>query len=416
MRPDSSFYFLAAAVVAMLAQIGCSKRSASASGKERDAAARVVTVATVAEQTMERTVTVIGSLAAHDEATLSVKVPGRLQTVAVDLGSTVRQGQVIAQVEPQDYELQLRQTEALLSQTRARLGLSPGGDDDKVDPQQTSTVKEAKARWDEAQKNRDRIVELNKQRILSKSERESAELAYEVAANRHRDALEEVNNRVAQLAQRRAEVEIARKQLADTIIRAPFDGGIQERRASPGEYLVAGTPVVTIVRIDPLRLRVEAPERESTAVRTGQKVRVWIEGDAAPHLGNISRVSPAIDRHSRMLVVEADIPNDGSLRAGSFVRAEIITRDDFRSLSVPAEALVTFAGIEKLLLVEQGKAVEKQVTIGRRATNWVEVVNGVKAGAIVVLNPGNLQTGDSVRVEQPARNHQLPATDRPGSD
>ena len=388
-----------------LAPVGCSKRAAAGAGKEagvpaRTRAARAVTVATAADQVMERTVAVIGSLAAHDEATLSVKVPGRLQTLAVDLGSSVRQGQLVAQVEPKDYELQLTQAEALLSQARARLGLTLSGDDEKVDSNQTSTVKEAKARLEEARKNRDRIVELSEQGILSQSERETADAAYEIAANRFGDALEEVNNRLAQLAQRRAEVEIARQQLADTVIRAPFDGAIQERRTSPGEYLIAGRPLVTIVQTDPLRLRVEAPERESAAIRPGQKVRAWVEGNPVAHVGTINRVSPAIDRLTRMLVIEADIPNDGSLRAGSFVRAEIITRDDQRSLSVPTDALVTFAGIEKVFVVEKDKALEKPVSIGRRGTNWVEVVNGVKAGDIVVLNPGNLQTGEAVKVQR----------------
>jgi RND family efflux transporter MFP subunit len=401
MKCDLPFCLLAVAAVVALAATGCSKQAAAGSSRA-DAPARSVTVATVADQAMERAVAVIGSLAAHDEATLSVKVPGRLQTLAVDLGSTVRQGQLIAQVEPKDYELQLTQAEALLSQTRARLGLTLTGDDEKVDANQTSTVKEAKARLEEARKNRDRIVELNAQGILSQSERESADAAYEIAANRFRDALEEVNNRLAQLAQRRAEVEIARQQLADTAIRAPFDGAIQMRRASPGEYMTAGTPLVTLVQTDPLRLRVEAPERESAAIRPGQKVRVWVEGNSDAHAGTINRVSPAIDRQTRMLLVEADIPNDGSLRAGSFVRAEIITRDDQRSLSIPTEALVTFAGIEKVFMVEKDKAVEKPVTVGRRGTNWVEVVNGVKAGDVVVLNPGNLQTGEAVKVQRPA--------------
>jgi RND family efflux transporter MFP subunit len=360
---------------------------------------------------MERTVAVIGSLAAQDVATLSVKVSGRIQTIAVDLGSSVRKGELIAQVEPQDYELQLKQADALLSQARARLGLPLTGDDDKVDPNETSTVKEARARLEEARKNRDRIAELNEQGILSQSERETADATYEVAANRYRDALEEVNNRMAQLAQRRAGVEIARKQLADTVIHAPFDGAVQERRASPGEYLAEGTPVATIVRIDPLRLRVEAPERESAAIRNGQRVRVWMEGDATSHLGTISRVSPALDPQTRMLIVEADIPNDGSLRPGSFVRGEIITGADHRSLSMPTDALVTFAGIEKVFVVQQGKAVERPVSIGRRGTNWVEVVNGVKAGDVVVLNPGNLQTGEAVKVERSAT-ATAPANDR----
>ena len=407
MKCDLSFYLLALAAGVTLGPLGCSKRAAEGLGKEAGVpaparAARAVMVATAADQVMERAVAVIGSLVAHDEATLSVKVPGRLQTLAVDLGSSVCQGQLIAQVEPKDYELQLTQSEALLSQARARLGLTLSGDDEKVDSNQTSTVKEAKARLEEARKNRDRIVELNEQGILSQSERETADAAHEVAANRFRDALEEVNNRLAQLAQRRAEVEIARQQLADTVIRAPFDGAIQVRRASPGEYMIAGTPLVTIVRTDPLRLRVEAPERESAAIRPGQKVRVRVEGNPAAHVGTISRVSPAIDRQTRMLVVEADIPNDGSLRAGSFVRAEIVTRDDQRSLSVPADALVTFAGIEKVFVVEKDKAVERPVSIGRRGTNWVEVVNGVKAGDVVVLHPGNLQTGEPLKVQRPA--------------
>ncbi len=404
MKCDLSFCLFALSAFVLLVAPGCSKQAAAGSNRAAagTAPARAITVAAVTDQTMERAVAVIGSLAAHDEATLSVKVPGRLQTLAVDLGSSVRQGELIAQVEPKDYELQLTHAEALLSQTRARLGLTLSGDDEKVDATQTSTVKEAKARLEEARKNRDRIVELNEKGILSQSERETADAAYEIAANRFRDALEEVNNRLAQLAQRRAEVEIARQQLADTVIRAPFDGAIQERRTSPGEYLIAGRPVVTIVQTDPLRLRVEAPERESAAVRPGQPVRVWVEGNASALLGAISRVSPAIDRQSRMLIVEADIPNDGSLRAGSFVRAEIITRDDQRALSVPADALVTFAGIEKVFVVEKNKAVEKPVSIGRRGTNWVEVVNGVKAGEVVVRNPGNLQSGEAVTVQPPA--------------
>lgn len=389
---------LASATLLGIALTACGRNDA-AGKKAPDSkdAARPVKTAVATEQIMERTVAVIGSLAAHDEATLSVKVSGRLQSIAVDLGSTVKKGQLIAQVEPQDYELQLRQAEAMLAQARARLGLPLEGSDDKIDLDQTSTVKEARARLEEARKNRERIESLTQQRILSESERETANAAYEVATNRYGDALEEANNRRAQLAQRRVEFEIARKQLQDSAMYAPFDGAIQERRASPGEYLAAGTPVVTIVRTDPLRLRVEAPERESGNIRAGQKVRVWIESDTAAHLGVISRVSPAINPQNRMLAVEADIKNDGLLRPGSFVRAEIITQDDHKSLSVPTSALVTFAGIEKVFTVVNGKAVEKPVNTGRRGTNWVEVIGGLKAGDTVVLTPGNLQTGEAVK-------------------
>src|SRR5437667_8760903 len=184
MKCDLSFCLLALAVVVTLASPGCSKQAAAGSSRATvgTAPTRAVTVATATEQVMERAVAVIGSLAAHDEATLSVKVPGRLQTLAVDLGSTVRQGQLIAHVEPMDYELQLTQSEALLSQARARLGLTLTGDAEKVDSNQASTVKEAKARLEEARKNRDRNVELNEQGIRTQSERETADHAYELTA------------------------------------------------------------------------------------------------------------------------------------------------------------------------------------------------------------------------------------------
>jgi len=104
---------------------------------------RQVKTAKVAEMPIGQTVTVNGTLAAYDHTTLSIKVPGRLQTISIDLGSVVRKGQVIAQVEPQDYHLRVQQAEASLAQARARLGLSPDGKDDRVTAEETGTVRQA---------------------------------------------------------------------------------------------------------------------------------------------------------------------------------------------------------------------------------------------------------------------------------
>lgn len=351
---------------------------------------------------MEYSVTAIGALAAREEATLSLKVPGRVQTINVDLGSPVRRGQLLAQLEPQDYELHLEQAEALLAQARARLGLTLDGTDDAVDPHETSTVRQAKARLDEARSSRDRIVSLNAQGILSQSELEAAEAAYEVAANVYRDALAETNTRLALLAQRRVEVEIARQRLADTSIRAPFDGAVKERRASPGEYLGAGTAVLTVVSTDPLRLRLEVPEREAPLIRSGQTVRITIEGDAMVHTGVLSRVSPALELSTRMLTVEADVRQEGSLRPGSFTRAEIVVREQDLVTAVPRSAVVSFAGLEKVFAVSAGNAVERSVATGRRRGDWVEIIHGVEAGETVVLEPGNLQSGQPVQSTEPS--------------
>ncbi|MGI8918251.1 MAG: efflux RND transporter periplasmic adaptor subunit [Pyrinomonadaceae bacterium] len=361
-------------------------------------AARQVKTARVEETPFGEAVNANGTLAAYDQTTASVKVPGRLRSITVDLGSVVRRGQVIAQVEPQDYNLRVQQAEAGLAQARARLGLSPDGRDDRVNPEQTGTVRQARAVLDEARVNRDRSVKLVEQGVVARSDFDSADATYKVALSRYQDAIEEIRNRQAVMAQRRSELSLARQQLADTAVQAPLDGIVQEKRASVGEYLAAGAPVVNIVKMDPLRLRAEVPEREAKNVRSGQNVRVTIDGDTNVYVGQIMRLSPVIAQQTRMLLVEADVRNNGKLRPGAFAHAEIVTNDAQMVATVPSKAIVTFAGIEKVIVVQNGKALEKPVTTGRRNGEWTEIVAGVNVGDQVVVDPGNLQSGQAVEV------------------
>lgn len=362
--------------------------------------ARQVKTARVEETPFGESVTANGTLAAYDQTTASVKVPGRLRTITVDLGTVVRRGQVIAQVEPQDYNLRIQQAEAALAQARARVGLSPDGKDDKVTPEQTGTVRQAQALLDEARLSRDRAAKLVEQGIIARSEFDTVNANYKVAQSRYQDAIEEISNRQALLAQRRSELSLARQQLADTNVYAPMDGIIQEKRASVGEYLAAGAPVVDIVQMDPLRLRAEVPERDAQNVRSGQNVRVTIDGDANVYIGQIKRLSPVIAQQTRMLMVEADVRNNGRLRPGTFAHAEIVTNDAKMAVTVPNSAIVTFAGIEKVIVVQNGKALEKPVTTGRRSGEWTEIVSGISVGDQVVVDPGNLQSGQAVEVIQ----------------
>ncbi|MBI3414562.1 MAG: efflux RND transporter periplasmic adaptor subunit [Verrucomicrobia bacterium] len=385
----------------MLAFTGCERQAAlDGKGSQPALLPRPVNVARAELQHLARNILVVGSLAAVDQATLSVKVAGRVETIAVDLGSVVRQGDLIARLEPLDYELHLKQAEALLAQTRARLGLPLEGNDEKVDPAETSTVKQALAVLNESVKNRERLLALSKQGIVSEADVEAENARSEVALNGYHTALEEIRNRQAQLTQRHAEVNIARQQLADTKIVAPFDGVIQDRRAQLGEYLAVGAPVAMLVRIDPLRLRVEVPEKEAPRIRAGQKVRLTLEGDTNVYTGEIKRLSPVINEQNRMLTVEADVRNDGSLRPGSFARAEILTSDQAKAVVVPFKAILTFAGLEKVFIAQAGKAAERRVITGDRGPDWVEIVSGVNAGDQVILEPGSLQTGHPVTVSK----------------
>lgn len=367
-------------------------------GRAGDKPARQVKTATVAETPFGETVTANGTLAAFDQTTVSVKVPGRVRAISVDLGSVVSQGQVIAQVDPEDYRLRVQQAEASLAQARARLGLAPEGTDDRIDPEQTATVRQARAVLDEARYNRDRAARLVEQGVIAKAEFDAATATFKVAEGRYQDAYEEIRNRQGILAQRRSELALARQQLKDTAVIAPLNGIVQEKRTSIGEYLAAGAPVVNIVRMDPLRLRAEIPERESHTVHSGQDVRVTVEGDTNVYVGKIMRLSPVIAEQNRMLVVEADVRNNGKLRPGSFAHAEIVTNDAKMAVTVPNNAIVTFAGIEKVIVVQNGKALEKPITTGRRNTDFTEIVAGINVGEKVIVDPGNLQSGQAVEV------------------
>ena len=383
-----------------LAGVACKSGypAAARQGADNKATTRQVKTTPVVEMPVGESVKVNGTLAAYDQTTVSVKVPGRLKSISVDLGTVVHRGQLLGQLEPGDYKLRVQQVEAALAQARARLGLSPEGTDDRVDPGKTATIRQAQAVLDEARLNRDRSAKLVEQGVVSRSEFESVDSSYKVAQGRYQDALEEIRNRQAVLAQRRSELALARQQLADTSIYAPLAGIVQEKRASAGEYLSAGTAVVNIVQMDPLRLRAEVPERDAPNVRAGQNVRVTVEGDDTVYLGQIKRLSPTIKEQSRMLTVEADVRNNGRLRPGSFAQAEIVTSDKSMAVTVPSRSVVVFAGIEKVILVQNGKAVERPITTGRRINEWTEVLAGVKVGESVIVDPGNLQSGQSVTI------------------
>jgi RND family efflux transporter MFP subunit len=362
--------------------------------------AKQVKLAKSEARRLTQTVTAPGTLAADEQATLSFKVAGRVSEIKVDLGSQTRKGQVIAVLETTEFKVRLQQAEAALQQARVRLGLPPQGDDDRIVPENTSLARQARALLEEAKSNRERTVQLVNQGIQSKAELDRVESAFKVADSRYQDALEEVRNRQGVLLQRRSELAIAQQQLTETTLYAPFDGAVRERRASLGEYLNAGAPVATIVRLHPLRLRVETPEREAQGIKVGHSVRVLVEGDQQSYSGRVARLSPAFQEQSRTLIIEAEVDNQqGKLRPGSFAKAEIQTSMTSDVVMVPASAIVTFAGIQKVFSVKDNKAVEKTVVVGRRDGDWV-VVEGVDAGAPVVLSPGNLVSGQPVSMSQ----------------
>jgi RND family efflux transporter MFP subunit len=389
--------------VALPVLAGCGSDSrASTTPKSTEKGPKPVEVRVVpaAEVRMPRTVGVSGTLAADDMVVLSLKVPGRMSELKIDLGSRVKRGQIVARLDPTDYRLRVDQAQSTLHQARVRLGLQPDGTDDRIDPERTALVRQARAVLEEARLTRERFAKLLEQQFVAKAQLDTAVANEQVAEGRYQDAIEEVRNRQAVLAQRRTELELARQALTDTELIAPIDGMIRERRAAVGEFLNAGAPVANLVKIHPLRLQLAVPERSASDAKVGQEVRVAVDGDAAVYRGRIVRLSPSIQEQNRTLTIEAEVPNpSGALRPGSFARAEIVIAADQPAVFVPASAIVVFAGIEKVLVVRQGKAEERRVVTGRREKDRVEIVEGLKTGESVVIQPGNLVGGQPVVVK-----------------
>ena len=389
----------AAAILGVL--VGCSGPYGGLTTAAKDQGkATLVRAQAVNSENIPEVVLATGELLAEDLATISAKVPGRIAKLHVDLGSQVEAGQVLAEIEREDYEFRLKQAEALVEQTRARLGLGPGTTD-KVDPAQTSTVKLAVGALENARLNFTRTSQLAKEGVAAQVDFDTVRSNLLIAEARFQAAMEEVYTNQAQLVERRAQLELARQQLADTQIRAPFRGAVTRRQASVGEYLAVNGAVVSLVRSHPLRLRLEVPERQASKVRLEQRVDLRVEGSTTTRSGRVVRVSPSIEAQNRSLVVEAEIPNeDGALRAGSFAEGTIAVNPDARGVAVPARAVLNFAGVDRVFVVENGAAAERLVKPGRRlARERVEILTGLQGGELVITEGNDrIAAGQKVQV------------------
>ncbi len=379
---------------------GCGGDAADATARDEPAPARKVRMAQSVAGTLPRTIPATGTLAAEDEVVLNTKVAGRLDQLPVDIGTAVRTGDTVAILDLTDFQLRVQQAQTALEQARSRLGVPLDGSGDDVAPAQTALARQTHAVLEQARLQRTRLTDLWKEGILSRAELDAAEADYRVAEARAQESIEEVGNRRALVAERKTQLSIAQQQLADATLRAPFDGVVRERHLSVGRFLAVGEPVVTIVRMHPLRLRLPVPEREAASVQMGQRVELRAEGSEAVYGGTVVRLSPSVDETTRTLLVEAEVPNpEHALRPGAFASAEIVVQPAEEAVLIPAGAVVAFAGVTKVLTVTNGKIVEARVRTGRRRGDQIEILDGLAAGTPIVAEPGSLTAGQAVAPE-----------------
>jgi RND family efflux transporter MFP subunit len=388
---------IASAVLA--ASLGCSKDDGGAKPEKAKEGPKQVKLVAVEQRSLERTIEISGNLAADELVVVAVKVPGRLASVDIDLASPVKEGDVVAHIEATDYRLRVDQVLAAVAQARVQLGLTPEGTDDAVEVDSTALVKQAQATHEEARLALSRAQSLSQEGLTTGAQLDAAQATFLRAETSVQAAREEIRQRQASLRQRRSELRQAQQQLADAVIRSPITGVVQARRANTGEFVAAGAPIADVVRIDPLRLKLAIPERDASSVKQGHLVHLQVDGDPKLYDGAIARIAPALDQQNRTLAVEADIKNPGSLRPGVLARARIVIGSS-PALTLPHGSIVVFAGLSKVITVADGKAVEKQVTTGKRSGDFIEVLSGVVAGDKVVETPGSLQQGQPVRVTE----------------
>ena len=391
---------LVAIALVLLAASGCqggnpgaaAANAAETSTSER--AAQPVQVITPIKEQVPRTIEATGTLAAQDQVDLAMKVPGRVAELLVDLGDHVAKGQRLARLDPTDLDLAVGQAVAALEQARARLGLPQKGEDDRVNVEETPLVRQAEVMLNDARLKRERAQQMFDQELIPRADYDTAIAQFQVAESRYHESVEEIRNRQAMLAQRRSELQLAVQMRSYADLVSPIDGAVLDRQVSVGQYLPGGAPVVTIVRIHPLRLRLPIPERAASEVHAGQKVLVRVDQDATTYEGRISRISPAIDPTNRTQMIEAEVPNpNGLLLPGAFARAEVVTIAAEPALFVPASSLVTFAGIQKVLTIEDGRVAEKPVQTGRTTDDRIEITAGLEASDQVIIEPGVLAAG-----------------------
>jgi multidrug efflux pump subunit AcrA (membrane-fusion protein) len=360
-----------------------------------------VRFAKVVERRLPPTIVASGTLAADETSEVASPGPGVVVKVEVDVGSRVKRGDVLVQIDPRDPSLKVQQANAATAQALAKLGIKGG---EPFDPNKVADVRAAKEAMDLAVADAQRTKSLVDTGSVSAATWDQARTRAEQARAQYDAALNTAQQSYAALLAAQASAGQAQKAMSDTSIRAPFDGAVAERRISPGEYAQTGRVVVVLVRDNPLRLRLEVPEADAGRVEVGQEVLVTVaSAPGKPFRGVVKRVGASVKQQSRALPVEAEVPNDdGRLKPGFFARAEILlSGGDAPALLVPRAAIGSTGTASRVFVRAGTRVVERLVTAGREVDGLVEVRGAVTAADEVATDAvDKLADGAEIKVAQ----------------
>jgi RND family efflux transporter MFP subunit len=410
----------------------------------KPAAAVDVSTARAVQRNLPGFLEVTGNLAADAQADVAPLVSGKIVEVRGDIGSWVEKGAVLARLDDRDARLRLQQAEAQLNQARAgvgqaraaaaqaraqvrqaevRLGMRPG--QQTLDIDGLADPRAVKVQLDLAEKELQRFARLLETGDVSRSAYDQRRAQRDQLAQQYdsvraasaqsfqsvvtaRAAVQTADQQVVsaqqQVSTAETQVAQARKAIADAMIYAPMSGYILERPADVGEYVSVqggGGRVATIVRTNPLRVRIDVPEQAISEVRAGQSVSVkvadWPDRNFA---GTIARLSPNVTTTSRTLTVEAEIDNrDNLLRPGQFVTVRVLRAKSVPSVLVPQRAVKTEGATSYVFVIKEGRAARRQVQLGEKEGDLIHVKSGVGTDELVATGNVELLT-DGIAVRQ----------------
>jgi len=385
--------------------------NANASASPTPAAISVNTTAAVSRQ-LPRYFEANGSLAPNEQADVAAETSGKVAAVGVDLGSSVRRGQMIVKLDDTDFRIkieqaqaQLDQAKATLRQNEAKIGLRPG---QKFNPENVPEVAAARSALELADKNLKRYEKLVETGDISRA-------AYDQQKSQ-RDQLAEQRQAMVHLAQQNyatvansqaavdtaaTQVALAKRNLGYTVVVSPMPGYVSDRPADIGEYVSPQQKVATVVNLNPLRVRIDIPEQAIPQIHTGESVSVSVSGYPDRNFaGRVARVSPNVTAASRTLSVEADVENPkAELKPGQFATVRILLPQTEAAVLVPQRALRTISGSTYVFVIKNGHAEQRLVQSGQTEGDLVEIKSGVAADEVVATSNVD-QLSDGIAIKQ----------------
>lgn len=377
-------------VAATVFALACLASPSLAEG-EADAAAQepilpAITVSTVSLQLLRDEIVASGLVSAVEQVNVAPLIEGQqIEELLADVGDKVVAGQVLARLSRSSLDLQKSQLNASLAAARATIA--------QAEAQRT----QAQSAADEAQRANERTIALKAAGNASQAAADKANAGAITATAQLAVAVQSLEASKANLALVEAQLANVDLQLSRTEVKAPFAGEITSRNATLGAIAsAAGLPMFILMRDSALELRADISESDLMRVLPGQPAALRLSSSPDPVSGSVRLVEPTIDSGTRLGRIRIIITDKTMVRAGMFVEATILVAER-TAIAVPVTALGSYQGQAAVMLIEDGTAKRRLVTIGIRDGGWIEITEGLAAGDVVVTKAGSfVRDGDRI--------------------